>query len=82
MAQRVTQGGATRLTESADVRVTEDHAGGAERLAGREPLQLVDLHQDFCTRRYSLAPCTAAMNRSPFVYDFSGGALPPGVTLT
>ena len=82
MAERITQDGATRLTEGADVRVTEDHAGGPEQLCGREPLQLVEIHQDFCSRMYGTAPCRAFMKRSPIRYDFSGGELPPGVTLT
>ena len=78
MAQRITQEGATRLTDGADVRVTEDDAGGPERVSGREPLQLVEIHQDFCSRSYGTAPCRASMKRSPFLYDLSGGALPPG----
>ena len=82
MAQRITQDGAGRLTDGADVRVTEDDAGGPERLSGREPLQLVEIHQDFCSLTFGVAPCLAIAPYQPYSFDFMAGELPEGATLT
>jgi len=30
-------------------------------VAGREPIQIVEIHQDFCTRTYGSAPCVATL---------------------
>ena len=82
MVQRITQDGATRLTDGADVRVTEDDAGGPERISGREPLQLVEVHQDFCSRTYGVGPCRAVLPFEPITWNFMEGSLPEGAELS
>lgn len=79
MPPRVTDAGATRITEGADIRVTEDFTGGLERVSGREPLQLVEVHQDFCSLRYGEGLCAAILPRQPYVFDFLTG-LPAGAS--